>query len=99
MPDVHDRMLVIPKPGNYDLWLDPGLKDAAAVTEMLRPFEARRMNRYLVSTRVNMVKNDDPECAAAIRLEWTNGSDAGSLRLTLDYCLVPALAELRPSRL
>jgi putative SOS response-associated peptidase YedK len=27
---VHDRMPVILNPDNYDLWLDPGLKDACS---------------------------------------------------------------------
>jgi hypothetical protein len=33
---------------------------------MLNPFDATLMRRYPVSTRVNFVKNDDPECAAAL---------------------------------
>jgi hypothetical protein len=34
---------------------------------MLNPFDATLMRRYPVSTRVNFVKNDDPECAAALK--------------------------------
>jgi hypothetical protein len=34
---------------------------------MLIPFDATLMRRYPVSTRVNFVKNDDPECAAALQ--------------------------------
>jgi putative SOS response-associated peptidase YedK len=37
---VHDRMPVILDPDNYDLWLDPGMKNTEAVTEMLEPFDA-----------------------------------------------------------
>ena len=33
---VHDRMPVILDPDSYDLWLDPGMKDAGAVSELLR---------------------------------------------------------------
>jgi hypothetical protein len=33
---------------------------------LLRPYEASRMKRYPVSTRVNLVKNDDPECAMEV---------------------------------
>jgi putative SOS response-associated peptidase YedK len=67
LAEVHDRMPVILDPDCYELWLDSDLKDTGAVTEMLKPFDARRMKRYPVSARVNLVKNDDPDCAAAIQ--------------------------------
>ena len=34
---------------------------------MLAPFDALRMKCYPVSTRVNLVKNDEPDCAAPIQ--------------------------------
>ncbi len=67
LADVHDRMPVILSPEHYDLWVDPGFKGTAALKEMLSPFDAKLMKRYPVSTRVNFVKNDDPECAAALQ--------------------------------
>ena len=60
-------MPVILSPEHYDLWLDPGFGRADALKEMLSPFDAKLMKRYPVSTRVNDVKNDDPECAAALQ--------------------------------
>ncbi len=63
---VHDRMPVILKPEDYDLWLDPGVTDAARVTDCLKPFDARLMKKYPVSTRVNRPENDDPECAREV---------------------------------
>jgi putative SOS response-associated peptidase YedK len=65
---VHDRMPVILDPDGYDLWLDPGMKDAAAVSEMLKPFEALLMRCYPVSTRINHVVNDDEECSRPVEL-------------------------------
>jgi len=65
--DVHDRMPVILPIDHYDLWLDPGLKSTDALREMLRPYEPSLMKRYPVSTRVNQVKNDDPDCAAELK--------------------------------
>ena len=62
---VHDRMPVILDPDSYDLWLDPGMKDVSAVSELLKPYDARLMRCYPVSTRVNHVANDDEECSAA----------------------------------
>lgn len=62
--DVHDRMPVIVAPDAYDLWLDPGFKDLVGIAEMLRPLAPGTMKRFQVSTRVNSVKFDDPECVA-----------------------------------
>jgi SOS response associated peptidase (SRAP) len=66
---VHDRMPVILDPGDYDVWLDPGMKDSAAVSQLLKPLDARLMRCYPVSNRVNQVQNDDAECSAQVRLE------------------------------
>src|SRR5664280_2017896 len=66
LANVHDRMPVILRPEAYDLWLDPGFRRAETLKEMLNPFDATLMKRYPVSTRVNFVRNDDPQCAAAI---------------------------------
>ena len=65
--DVHDRMPVILPVGHYDLWLDPGFKGTDDLKELLHPFEAKLMKRYPVSTRVNLVRNDDPECAVELK--------------------------------
>jgi putative SOS response-associated peptidase YedK len=63
---VHDRMPVILAPDNYDLWLDPGFADAAALSELLRPYDARLMRSYPVSARVSNVANDDAGCTAPV---------------------------------
>ena len=59
----HDRMPVILDPDGYDLWLDPGMRDAGAASELLRPCDAQLMRCYPVSTRINHVANDDEECS------------------------------------
>ena len=43
----------------YDLWLDPGFQKADAICDLLKPFDPDLMRRYEVSSRVNLVKNDD----------------------------------------
>jgi putative SOS response-associated peptidase YedK len=63
---VHDRMPVILDPDSYDLWLDPGMTKAQFVTEMLKPYDARLMRRYPVSSRINYVANDDEECSQRV---------------------------------
>ena len=50
---VHDRMPVILDPDNYDLWLDPGMRDVAVASEMLKAYDARLMRCYPVSARIN----------------------------------------------
>ena len=62
LADIHDRMPVILRQENYDLWLDPGFKDVKALAEVLVPFDAAQMRRFPVSTRINAVTNDDPDC-------------------------------------
>ena len=47
----------------YDLWLDPGMRDVGAASDLLKPYDARLMQSYPVSTRINHVANDDEECS------------------------------------
>ena len=65
---VHDRMPVILDRDGYDLWLDPGMRDVGAVSDLLKPCDARLMRGYPVSSRVNSVVNDDAACAARVEL-------------------------------
>ena len=65
---VHDRMPVILDPDSYDLWLDPGMRDLSAASELLRPYDAQQMRCFPVSTRINHVANDDEACSAPVEL-------------------------------
>jgi putative SOS response-associated peptidase YedK len=65
---IHVRMPVILNPDDYDLWLDPGMTDTAAASDLLKPFDARSMSRYPLSTRINDVANDDEECSRPFKL-------------------------------
>ena len=60
--DVHDRMPAILRQEHYDLWLYPRFKDVQALAEILAPFDASQMKSFPVSTRINTVANDDPDC-------------------------------------
>lgn len=68
---VHDRMPVILRPDDYDLWLDPGMQHVAAILELLKPYDARLMHCYPVSTRLNHVANDDAECSQPVEVLGT----------------------------
>jgi putative SOS response-associated peptidase YedK len=63
---VHDRMPVILDRETYDLWLDPGMNEVQVVSEMLKPYDARLMRSYPISTRVNQVANDDEDCSRPV---------------------------------
>jgi putative SOS response-associated peptidase YedK len=70
---VHDRMPVILDPDGYDLWLDHGMKNVGAAADLLKPYDARMMRCYPVSTRINYVGNDDEECSRPVELTETQG--------------------------
>ena len=63
--DIHDRMPVILPDDAYGLWLDPGFQKPDALCDLLKPFNPALMRRFEVSSRVNLAKYDDPECAEA----------------------------------
>jgi putative SOS response-associated peptidase YedK len=66
---VHDRMPVILKRDDHDLWLDPGMTDVEVLSDLLKPFDAHAMRSYPANSRVNQVQNDDPECSAPVVME------------------------------
>jgi putative SOS response-associated peptidase YedK len=68
---VHDRMPVILDPDGYDLWLDPGMRNVGAASELLKPYDARLMRCHPISTRINRVANDDEECSRPMELAQT----------------------------
>jgi putative SOS response-associated peptidase YedK len=45
-----------------------GMKDVAAASELLKPYNARLMRCYPVSTRINSVANDDEKCSTPVEL-------------------------------
>ena len=65
---IHDRMPVILDPNSYDLWLDPGMQNVAAISDLLKPYDARPMRRYPVSAWINHVANDDEECSRPVEI-------------------------------
>ena len=64
--EFHHRMPVILDPGDYDLWLDPGVQDAERLEPLLRPYPPDQMRAYPVSARVNNPAHDDPDCIAPL---------------------------------
>ena len=64
-------MPVILPSSSYDLWLDPGMTNVQVVSELLKPYDAKAMGCYPVSTRVNNAANDDAECSRPVELAET----------------------------
>lgn len=62
---LHDRMPVILPPEAIEAWLDPK-SEPAGLQALLRPYAAKAMTYYPVSTRVNNVRNDDADCIAPL---------------------------------
>jgi putative SOS response-associated peptidase YedK len=59
---IHNRMPVILNPKDYDLWLDPDVRDSGKVRRLLGPYPPEEMTAYPVSLRVNNPRNDDAQC-------------------------------------
>jgi len=60
MAAIHNRMPVILAPPDYDRWLNPGF-GSSIPTDLLKPFPAKQMRAWPVSTRVGNVRNNDPK--------------------------------------
>jgi putative SOS response-associated peptidase YedK len=58
---VHDRMPVILKSENYDLWLDEKVKEAEKLENLLSPYPAHEMSSHAVSKSVNIPDVDSAE--------------------------------------
>jgi putative SOS response-associated peptidase YedK len=61
-------MPVILNSTDYDLWLDPAMENVAAISDLLKPYDARLMRCYPVSTRINHVANDDEERSRQVEM-------------------------------
>ena len=47
------------------------MRDVAAASELLKPYNARLMRCYPVSSRINSVANDDEGCSRPVELAQT----------------------------
>jgi putative SOS response-associated peptidase YedK len=62
LAELHDRMPVILAPGDYALWLDPTIDEPQKLQHLLAPCGEEELVVEPVSTHVNRVANDDPQC-------------------------------------
>jgi putative SOS response-associated peptidase YedK len=73
MRPIHQRMPVILPPKEFDLWLDPAVKDTAKVAPLLQPFAAEAMAASPVSTHVNNPRHDDERCLTPVTAQGDGG--------------------------
>ncbi len=62
LASIHNRMPVILYPENYELWLDPDMREVELLSSLLGPYHGDAMEAYPVSRRVNSPANDEPGC-------------------------------------
>ncbi|MGF1570175.1 MAG: SOS response-associated peptidase [Nodosilinea sp.] len=59
---IHERMPVILEPEDYDDWLDSTVEKGQHLQALLRPYQAKIMVSFPVSTAVNNPRHDSPDC-------------------------------------
>jgi putative SOS response-associated peptidase YedK len=70
----HDRMPVILRPEDYELWLNTEVRRAEVLQPLLRPYPREEMTAYAVSPVVNSPSNDSRRCIESL----ADGSPAGA---------------------
>ena len=66
---IHDRMPVILKSKDYNLWLDPEVKDPKLLKPLLQPYPSERMKAEPVSPKVNKARYDAPDCVEVVSVK------------------------------
>lgn len=61
MAEIHDRMPMIIRPDDVELWMDTDIQELAPLEPLLQPLPDDEISMYAVSTAVNSVKNNYPE--------------------------------------
>jgi putative SOS response-associated peptidase YedK len=59
---LHDRIPLILSGGTNDIWMDPAISEAPQLEPLLIPLAGEEMKATPVSSRVNSVRHEGPEC-------------------------------------
>jgi putative SOS response-associated peptidase YedK len=59
---IHNRMPVILPKGAENLWINSAIQDDTRLLDLLQPYPVDEMAAHTVSSLVNSVKNDSPQC-------------------------------------
>ena len=68
---IHPRMPVILRPYQYDRWLSPDTTPLPQLERLLQTFPAEEMRVFPVSSYVNQVAHDSPECITPVSEQKT----------------------------
>jgi putative SOS response-associated peptidase YedK len=63
---IHDRMPVIIRPEEYNLWLDRSITEPEKLKSLYNPYPSELLEMYQVSSLVNTPRNDSVECIAPL---------------------------------
>ncbi len=66
LEQIHARMPVMLDPAVWDQWLDRTVTDPDRAHSLLQPLPETSLTEHAVSTLVNNVRNNFPECVAAL---------------------------------
>lgn len=81
--DIHDRMPVIVAEDDWATWLDRGIDDRDTLQRLLAVFPEEAMGAHPVSTLVNKVSNNYPECVAPLETRAADQQAEGGKRSDL----------------
>jgi putative SOS response-associated peptidase YedK len=66
---IHDRMPVILKVEDYDLWLDPTVKKPELLKPLLKPYPSEEMTGHPVTSKVNKAAYEGPDCIKPVDMD------------------------------
>lgn len=81
---LHDRMPVILTGDSLDRWLDPSVREPERLQPLLVPLPAALLRAQPVSTRVNRVGQEGPECLEPAPAPAAPPAETGPAQLGLD---------------
>jgi putative SOS response-associated peptidase YedK len=67
MQPIHDRMPVILRREDYDLWLDPVVDKPKLLNSLLKPYPPDKMIVYRVGAKVNKATYEAPDCIEPLK--------------------------------
>lgn len=78
--EIHERTPVVLDPDYWMRWLDPNLRDPAAVREIIDKGAVEQFRMYTVDSAVSNARNTDPELLAP--KDWPEMASQGRVRYT-----------------
>src|SRR5262245_15827089 len=66
---LHDRMPVILRPRDYELWLDPAVGEVQRVKPLLAPCPDELLTMHAVGLDVNRPSNESPSCILPVETQ------------------------------